>query len=522
VVPLFRLKLLDLEISALSTREPTRITGAELEAEATMLLIRLPLVEMSTGLSLASQTVFDFQACRLSARILDVRRKPFRNRFTVQDSLVLSVSVDTFRAGKHLRSTFAHLGNMDVRFTQKTPEYAGIFWNAYSGAVRNVKVCVVKQTRAVSQFKKFALWMVLDKCQSLGIINPLSLVKRSHLVQRQALRTGVSYNMVTYLRICLAAIGSSVKSEIISKSSLPRPKISQSDIENPLRRRWGEWTNDPEGATHVELPLLNALYGRTLKTIITKGVRSSDGLDIQIGRIFLQDATFAKDQSFLDIGPLSASCLFTSRHDGESQVSGNMKPAELTKKTFKATIVSSVITNLVVQLYPSFLEFLQECLRATKEARGLGKSGKDKTQKRKSAAVSRYVEVWSRVDRLRIRATAQNLLLDTGISNCSSSLSLMPSDGVGSPAIIGTTARAREFFVRARSATQVSEDNDTNVLASTLWTDCMLSARTKPPDREGPTATHALCSAGRVLVSIPKSAKRTFQFINEWRADFLP
>lgn len=498
---------------------------APTDPDALLLLIRVSSLKFCLGESNDVQKEFVLRGSTIMTKLYDVRRRPFRNSFLVQDSSTLSLSVDAISLGRHLNSTFGHVGNLDIRFSHGAPRHGLSIWSSYAGAFRTAKSAIVKQIRSLSQFRKFALWSVLDQCQELSIVNPLSLVKRSHLVQRQSLRTGVSYNMLTYLRICLAAIGLEVKDEIIAKSFLPRPKIPLSDIEPLLRRRWGEWTNDADSAQLVELPLLNALYGKKNKSFVLRGARSAGNLSLTVTHIGLKDTTFPDDQSSLDIGPLSVVSLIRDQQLPEADVPGS----EFGKaQSFTRSLsLSFALGNFVIHLFPSFLELLQESLRVSKSLPKGGRTRKVKPQKQVNQRSSQYVEVYARVDRLRIRASAQNLLLDTGVSDCTATLVWLSSTGGSTEAdnragAISATAKSREFFIRARSAAHASQDDGDNILASTLSTSCMLSARVKYYSSDIPPCLHGFCSAGRVIISVPKSARRTYQFIDEWRADFLP
>jgi hypothetical protein len=415
--------------------------------------------------------------------------------------------------------------NVKVNLTQRAPLYGTLLLLGFMELARLGQTA--KQLgQSLATRNRFYLWKVLSESRSKVILNPLSSAKGSYLADSQTLRLDVSYNMLTYLRLCLAEFNREEYADLLQKARSEHDRsVLLVDVEHLVRQRWSEWTSDPDGADIVHLPLLHALYRKSDETAF--GFGSAFTASIHWQNITIQETTSSIMRNMLTI--LGARVAVASEKQlmlafSESKPSIGATPLAL-------HVTSGIhVESLILHVFPTIMPFFEEAFRA---GRLLAKNSfavsHVSSTEQNSHQRHLVVEIIMSAERIRLRASAQNLLLDAGTSSPRLYIS-MTHQPKGRPDVFAPASpqlasnvrlTAGEFFLRARSADKAFQSDDSDILASVVASICKASASFQSIDGQGPNVSF-LVGCGPVLCTVPRSATRTYQFVDEWRANYLP
>lgn len=107
-----------------------------------------------------------------------------------------------------------------VRFslTHGAPLYGISLVSEFLGPFSKLGSTIAQFKKLLVHRKRSLLLEVLDRSHLKAILNPLSSAKGSYLADSQKLRFDVSYNMLTYLRLCLATFNVEERKNLLSVS----------------------------------------------------------------------------------------------------------------------------------------------------------------------------------------------------------------------------------------------------------------------------------------------------------------
>ncbi|KZS98640.1 hypothetical protein SISNIDRAFT_422603, partial [Sistotremastrum niveocremeum HHB9708] len=425
----------------------------------------------------------------------------------------------------HQQACSTVLGSVESVWKPDAPRAISSVMRSWAHLVGNFSQNLRSYERKRYSYIRYVLWTVLDHSRDLSIMNPLSLAQPSYLVQPKTLRTGVSYSMLTYLRLCLANFDPLKRLQLRSIHVENIPHIALGQIESLVRRRWAEWIDDSEAAELVDMPLLRSMYGSPEESRSSIVGPDLWALGVEIHHFSAIESS--NPRSISEISLNSFNLVVRLHKHGrsvadESNTAGT--PTAMDSRSPTAFINASlVVGEFGIRVYPPFLKFVEEALKLRSKKSFSPPSGQDYRQGGASGSVPAspphavHLDVMLTVGSLRIRAFAEKLLLElslVGIQNVSSALYSSDNSSVN------VQLACQEISARARSIDRASRGGDSDVLLSTVFTSTKLSLVGQ--QAEDQPIIRLVCGASHLSTCVPRSATRTYRFIEDWKADYLP
>lgn len=409
----------------------------------------------------------------------------------------------------------ADFGNISVEIGDVCPELvmAACFTLASSSPSRVSQL--TKNVKENQQRKRRTIiTTILKLSQDRPVIDPLSTIQPSYLVQSGSpylLRTDTSFRFL-YQTLSWS---SSTEIGLEEFHSLVEARLLRLDPDANItkyRSTLGSWFEDSPSSSSdlrnriLTVSVFNVRLGG-LKVAVIPSTGSSSELSI---RNVKTDVQFKKQDliQFNANNPSSA-----------SQASLRARSPKIVGKS-AITVSIGDVDSIVV---PHLMIFAQLILRVKTQLVGdIGESGlRNKTPidgAEKVFTNVTHTEVIAVVNRLRVQAAAENLVLVAGLHGLCTAISLLAQTKSLS---INGSVLFKEIYLQARSPSNLSSESDHDILAALSFTEGTANVVSRSDSRSRPNSKSVLLLNG-IKLHVPPSALRLYRFVEEWGQDYLP
>jgi hypothetical protein len=417
------------------------------------------------------------------------------------------------------------------------PEYLVGTGLALASVVRKLSKVQQKWSEYSTSLTRQILYNVLVCSKDKSVIDPLSTIQPSYLVQSgwpHELRTDTTFKFLFHLRSCLWHLNDNER-HAFECATQTTPVLD--DLVPMLESRLRNLASDADAWNVVNQATAETLCPRL--GIHPRGHKQTSGtylrfVSLRVRRvgILARDPSTTSSSEFsicpvaLTVHIRSPAVIHATPAYGRtfSQVSLH-EPARRALRHIAASICAGDINLTVV---PYLMRLAQKMLRIRRSytvSKPLIDHPPVDAQRVPSDQLLPYVlaDITLSLQRLRIRAAAENLIFELGTSGTSiASGVLLSSEGYKNQRdqSMNHTVIFDDIFLRARSPADASKGNDQDVLASIVVGGGKINAVTR--QELSNMTTRATSSISSVHISVPRSALRLYHFVEEWRADFLP
>ena len=203
-----------------------------------------------------------------------------------------------------------------------------------------------------------------------------------------------------------------------------------------------------------------------------------------------------------------------------SQTSLRVKSPRVVQKIM--VVISLGEATLIV--LPHLMHFTQYILRVKRQySSGLHDKSppiQNVLERPPNSAMFSHVEIMIIIHHLRAQAAAENLVLVVGMRGLQTSSSLLTSQVQKHPSM-NHCILFKELYLQARSPADPAKENDLDVLAGLTFTNGRTSLVSRPEQISKTNLKLTFVLTG-LRLHVPRSALRSYRFIEEWRADYLP
>ncbi|KAJ4483345.1 hypothetical protein J3R30DRAFT_3834330, partial [Lentinula aciculospora] len=394
--------------------------------------------------------------------------------------------------------------------------------NAVEGDLTRLVGLQKKTRESPSNVVQSAIYHILRSSSNDLVIDPLSTIQPSFLVQvglPQMLRADPAFRFLFHLRDCLWRLREANPSWDVDWTEFQEVAID--DLIPLLKDRL--LALDPDAYHSSLLESLQPLLPIKPTTSWQK-----DGTRFPFSYVTMRFDLFELKVIDLEnrlLCQISLSKIFAKlrlRHhelldEGDefrrlatSQTSLRFKSPDLVQKIS----VSVTLGDVQSTVYPHLIDFVQEIIRARKLTAGPSSAKKDKRARFNPFNVT-YIEATFAVKQLRLRASAEKLTFEFGISELHSS-SIVLVHFHSKRQLMNHSLLFSEMFIKARATSEPDEHGD---LASLTIADSMVSSVLQNETLDDNIRLAFNVKALRF--SVPRSALRLYHFVEQWRTDFL-
>ncbi|KAF8630636.1 hypothetical protein AX15_002787 [Amanita polypyramis BW_CC] len=458
-------------------------------------------------------------ACRFALGFLSVNLQTTVDKAAVLSSLPGESSFAFILMSSNLSfdhtSVDAELGLIKFSIGQRSPEF---ILAAALGIVHNVKrvITIIKRSREfVDITQRVMVYNILSFSRDIPIVEPLSTIQPSYLVQRgvpSSLRADARFKFLFHLRDCLW----NLKQEERASIRIVTFKCDadwRKELETRLRAL------DPDIPVSSIETLFCALEGRPVQDMRQSEPYSlvsvrSGGIALDIvqpsgkpaGQFYLSEM-----RSILRLASYDVVRVAPAKN--MSQTSLRSDKRLLAQKTH----ISFVLGDTTLVLLPHVMTFFQHVVRLRPSV-----SDEACPQISTSKMQPRFINIEMTVflNLLHVQAAAENLVVEIGLSHVravSSSLSRFQEHEDQST---NNTVFVGSSYIRARSP-QMEQVDGQDILAALEVANGKMNLVTRQEPRSRMKARLVFCF-GDLQLNVPRSALRLYRFIEEWRGDYLP
>ncbi|KAF9070624.1 hypothetical protein BDP27DRAFT_1401949 [Rhodocollybia butyracea] len=350
-----------------------------------------------------------------------------------------------------------------------------------------------KMKTSSSDLVQSTIYHILHRSGDDPVIDPLSTIQPSFLVQiglPHALRAAPRFRFLFHLRDCLWR----------------------------LREIYPSWDNDMVQGIEVDelVPLLSErLLAVDPDAYHVSRLGPLESLIPNVKRSWSLDnyTKFPFSYASLKLGRVDLKI-----SDPEGRPPCQISFVDVSPDLARGASVSVTLGDVDITIYSYLMAFVQQCLRAQKQAPPSSPVKKDKRARFNPFNVV-HVHSVLLLNRLRLRAMAEKLTFEFGISRMRHS-SVVLAHLHSKQQAMNHSLTFSEIFVKALATPEVAQPNEHDDLASFTITDSMVSTVMRNDNSEQKIKLAFTVRALRFAV--PRSALRLYHFVEEWRADFLP
>lgn len=384
-------------------------------------------------------------------------------------------------------------------------------------------VRIQQKMSASSSVVQSTIYHILNSSNNDLVIDPLSTIQPSFLVQiglPQELRVDLAFRFLFHLRNCLWHL----------RDGDPSWRINFDDV-IPMDRLFPLLRDrllalDPDvynvsGVASLEpvLPNLRPIGTSTWQTDDTNYSFNYVCVKLDLVSLKIIDPEGQPPCQFSFAGIAFGLRLRhyelldeVNRRIATSQTSLPSKSTDLAQRIS----VSVACDDVQLTVYSYLMTFVQEVLRVQRLA-------SPPMQKDRKARFNRFnvldVHAVVLLKRLRLRAVAEKLTFEFGITGMRHSSNILVHFHLPKQ-LMNHSMLFSDMFVKARGTPSMAQPAENDDLASVMITDTMVSSVVRNENSEQTLKIAFTVNALRF--SVPRSALRLYQFVEEWRADFLP
>ncbi|KAK0486085.1 hypothetical protein IW261DRAFT_776549 [Armillaria novae-zelandiae] len=429
--------------------------------------------------------------------------------------------------GKALEAAF---GSLTMSVSHRCPEYIIALALALVRDAKELKTLFVKWKTIFAQPKLHVVHWVLNMTSEDTIMDPLSAVQPLYLIQSgtpHQLRTDATFRFLFHLRNHLWYLQ--------NERQLSLPDFDRcmtlEDIVPDLEARLT--IIDPEAYQTQRLALLEPLFPSLRKlsgAIDVKGLgHAFTSFTI---RILHASAQIEDPEGSHSSGVSARNLHLTAQVRYLNLMNPPRSPSEsdsdVSIEQYSSDLIHAFYTRFsldsaMVTIYPHVVSFLQTVLRVQRKQRSFGTREHGEVETRSKTSVRRTVtaakiEIEAFVQSFRVQAIAANLTFEYGLNalRYSSNMMFDSSHDVS----MNHSLLSNDIYIRARSPSDPSTENDQDILAALTLSGGRLNAITRQESTSA-LKVRLIFAAEKLNFTVPRSALRLYRFFQEWRNDFV-
>ncbi|KAJ7084454.1 hypothetical protein B0H15DRAFT_940059 [Mycena belliarum] len=435
---------------------------------------------------------------------------------------IFDLVVHTFILNVSKQNTEAVFGAIALELSHHSPKYLAVAGIALSKTAKELSLVQQKWGKRNSTLASDVIYSILDASNDKPVIDPLSTIQPSFLVQSgtpQNLRIDTIFRFLFHLRNCLWEMGGTTCSpptECDVKALIPLLE-SRLAILDP-----DAFHERHIASLHPLLPVLDEpADGQPSSTPYSV---ASSSLELHSFTILLRDSSGGVASEFVLTHIISAVRLRTSDfvealhgHQAMSVSQTSLRNQPRQKHQHISLSISTEEIHLTIS--PRLMPLAQEVLRVRRRY-AIDLVSLSSPQLRRAEVTSRTLEVVANLHRIRAQAAAESLVFEFGLSALQVTMNLLLRPRPFAQQSMSFSGIFTELFLRARSPADASVRTLQDILASITLTVCRINSLVR---NDPMTSQRRLVfSIGDFHFNVPRSALRLYRFSQEWRADFLP
>ncbi|KAK0226200.1 hypothetical protein IW262DRAFT_1457427 [Armillaria fumosa] len=429
--------------------------------------------------------------------------------------------------GKALEAT---LGSLTMSVSHQCPEYITTLALALVRDAKELKTLFVKWKTIFAQPKLHVVHWVLNMTSEDTIMDPLSAVQPLYLVQSgtpHQLRTDATFRFLFHLRNHLWYLQNERQLSLPDSDRCMKLEDIVPDLEARLTMI------DPEAYQTQRLTLLEPLFPSLRKfsgAVDVKGLgRAFTSFTI---RILHASAQIENPEGSHSVGVSARNLHLGTQIRYLNLINPPRSPSEsdsdVSIEQYSPDLIQAFYTRFsldsaMVTIYPHVVGFLQTVLRVQRKQRSFGTREHGEVETRSKTSVRRTVtatkiEIDAFVQSFRVQAIAANLTFEYGLNalRYSSNMMFDSSRDVS----MNHSLLSNDIYIRARSPSDPSVENDQDILAALTLSGGRLNAITRQESTSA-LKVRLIFAAEKLNFTVPRSALRLYRFFQEWRHDFV-
>ncbi|KAJ7703124.1 hypothetical protein B0H17DRAFT_922585 [Mycena rosella] len=446
--------------------------------------------------------------------------------FDPRNHTIFNLAVNTFVLSVLNHNPEAVFGGIALQLSHQSPEYMTVAGIALLKTIRQLSAVKQKWERWSSTLASDVVHSILHASHGKPIIDPLSTIQPSYLVQSgtpQNLRTDTVFRFLFHLRNCLWETGDNISSAVSTSGIQALIPLLESRLT----------ILDPDVFHESHLSSLHPLFPMLMEPAALQPPSApyaitSSSLELHRFTIMLRDSSGGVASEFVLTDLVSTVRLWTSdfieatpghQAMGVSQTSLRHHPRQ--KHQHISLSISTQEIHLTIS--PRLMPFAQEVLRVRRRySNDLGPvSTPVSTQIGRRDVAPRTFEVVANLRRIRMHAAAESLVFEFGLSALQVTSNFLVRPHPSALQSMSLSVVFKELFLRARSPADASVRTLQDILASITFSACKINSLMRHESAMNPQI-RLVFSLGNFHFNVPRSALRLYRFAQEWRADFLP
>ncbi|SJK97794.1 uncharacterized protein ARMOST_01049 [Armillaria ostoyae] len=424
----------------------------------------------------------------------------------------------------------AALGSLTMGVSHRCPEYITALALALVRDAKELKTLFIKWKTIFAQPKLHVVHWVLNMTSEDTIMDPLSAIQPLYLIQSgtpHQLRTDATFRFLFHLRNHLWYLQNERQLNLPDSDRCMKLEDIVPDLEARLT------IIDPEAYQTQRLTLLEPLFPSLRKfsgAIDVKGLgRAFTSFTIRILHVSAQvedpEGSHSSGVSARNLH-LAAQVRYLNLINpprSPSESDSDLSIEQYSPDLIQAFYTRFFLDSAAVTIYPHVVGFLQTVLRVQRKQRSFGTRDRGDVETRSKASVRRTVtatkiEVDAFVQSFRVQAIAANLTFEYGLNalRYSSNMMFDSSRDVS----MNHSLLLTDIYIRARSPSDPSMENDQDILAALTLSGGRLNAITRQESTSA-LKVRLIFAAEKLNFTVPRSALRLYRFFQEWRNDFV-
>jgi hypothetical protein len=419
-------------------------------------------------------------------------------------------------------------------FDHSSPEYLVATGNIIFQCITDLTQISNRWKRHDTTFKQRTIFHLLRCSQNKRIVDPLSTIQPSYLVQSglpNKLRTDISFRFLCHLRTCLRHL------EGPDREGFLADYFNLEEAVNLVERRFTTLSLDSEISSAKNLAFLNDIY-RDLNgptPYFQHRFRLSlVSFTICIDRILLR----VRNQPVIPHSELSVApfIVFVCLRNQELVHTFPSYPHTFSRASIEEAkrekiwnIVASIsLGELALTVFPHLMQFAQRILRVRRgydDAVSPPKHASSHDTVLTANPWAIHTSITLVLNQFNMQTVAENLTFELKASDIAFTSALYfhmsPGSWLGTDSSMNHSFDFNDITLRARSSADIAPSSDVDVLASIVVRSGKANVIIHH-DAPSDPIVRGVWSVQHIRFSVPRSAIRLYRFIEEWRADFLP
>jgi hypothetical protein len=377
------------------------------------------------------------------------------------------------------------------------------------------------------------LFSILDVSRSKVIVDPLSTIQPSYLVQSglpHQLRTDSTFKFLFYLRNCLWHL-ESYERRALSELMQLHATTTADETAAMLESRLISLSSDADTSIAADITMLDRLFPNLRPPDVQRqpvNLRNAfHSASMQVAKIsaVIKDPMSASFSQFILTDLNIAMRLSAPKHgDSPHPTPTTQSRTSLREESINRLVALISAGDITLTISPHLMRFAQQLLRVRRH-HDLKAATPITTRENVLNSMDDPIslDLLSSFRRLRIQAAAENLIFEFGIENMqtTSTFNWELNAAIAQAPPANFSALFNEAYLRALSPRDASTRSDESILAFLAFTGVRLSGVSRQ-DLLSSMALQIILSIDYLRFSVPRSALRLYRFIEEWRADFFP